>query len=73
MAIVTQDPILFGTSIKENIQYGNNEREVGMIEVIDAAKKANIHQFITSLPEVKLVVVHTASSKSLITLLKLLF
>lgn len=51
MAIVTQDPILFGTSIADNIAYGDNSREVSMEDVITAAKGANIHNFISTLPQ----------------------
>ena len=50
IGIVTQDPILFGVSIRENIAYGDNTRVVPMEEVIAAAKGANIHNFITTLP-----------------------
>ena len=38
--------------IAENIAYGDNTREVKLDEVIQAAKQANIHDFITSLPMV---------------------
>ena len=37
-------------SIRENIAYGDNTRVVPMEEVIAAAKGANIHNFITTLP-----------------------
>ena len=40
-------------SLAENIAYGDNTREVPMEEVIAAARKANIHQFITNLPQVR--------------------
>ena len=43
--------MLFDRSIKENIEYGDNEREVRMEEVISAARKANIHEFVAALPE----------------------
>ncbi|CAN2389827.1 Multidrug resistance protein, partial [Pristimantis euphronides] len=49
--IVSQEPILFDCSIKENIQYGDNNRSVPLEEVIEAAKEANIHTFIISLPQ----------------------
>jgi ABC-type multidrug transport system fused ATPase/permease subunit len=52
MAVVLQEPILFAVSIAENIAYGDNSRQVPMDDVIEAAKAANIHSFITSLPEV---------------------
>ena len=51
MGIVAQEPVLFDSTIRENIQYGNNERTVSMEEVIQAARKANIHEFISALPE----------------------
>ncbi len=54
MGIVQQEPVLFDTSIKENIAYGDNFREVPMSEIIEAARNANIHTFIESLPEVSL-------------------
>ncbi|WP_238524613.1 ABC transporter ATP-binding protein [Caldicellulosiruptor hydrothermalis] len=48
-AYVPQDCYLFNGSIYENIRYGKlNATEK---EVIEAAKKANIHDFIVSLPE----------------------
>lgn len=53
IGIVTQEPILFNSSIKDNIAYGEANREVPMDEIIYAAKKANIHNFITTLAQVK--------------------
>ena len=52
LGIVSQEPILFDLSIAENIAYGDNSREVSMDEIIEAAKKANIHNFIANLPQV---------------------
>ena len=49
--IYIQEPTLFDRTIAENIMYGDNTREVTMDEVVDAAKKANIHQFCSTLPE----------------------
>ena len=51
MAIVQQEPILFDTSIRENIAYGALS-EPSMDDVIKAARDANIHEFISSLPDV---------------------
>jgi len=49
MAIVPQEVILFGGTIKENIAYGNlNASEE---EIIKAAKGANAHDFISEFPE----------------------
>lgn len=39
--------------IAENIAYGDNSREVEMSEIIQSAKKANIHEFVSNLPLVK--------------------
>ena len=52
MGIVSQEPTLFDRSLSENIAYGDNSRDVSMDEVVEAARKANIHNFIASLPQV---------------------
>ena len=44
--------MLLNRSITDNIAYGDNSREVPMNEIIEAARKSNIHEFISSLPEV---------------------
>ncbi|RGC46937.1 ABC transporter ATP-binding protein [Absiella sp. AM29-15] len=49
IGIVQQDVYLFTGSIKENIAYGRPGASDD--EIIDAAKKANIHEFIMSLPD----------------------
>lgn len=49
MAVVPQDILLFGGSIRENIAYGNPEATE--VEILDAARKANALQFIESFPE----------------------
>ncbi|CAK6965537.1 bile salt export pump-like [Scomber scombrus] len=51
IGIVSQEPILFDCSIGENIKYGDNLREISMNEIISAAKKAQLHDFVMSLPE----------------------
>ncbi|CAF4251554.1 unnamed protein product, partial [Adineta steineri] len=49
--IVSQEPTLFDMSIRENISYGDNNREdIPLDEIIQVAKTANIHDFIQSLP-----------------------
>ena len=63
IGIVSQEPILFDSSIADNIAYGDNSREVPMDEIIAAARKANIHQFIESLPQVCLSVCPTAPAR----------
>lgn len=52
IGVVSQEPNLFDLSIRENIAYGDNSREVPMAEIIVAAKEANAHSFIETLPEV---------------------
>ena len=49
IGIVQQDVFLFNGSIKENILYG--KLDATEEEVIEAAKKANIYDYILSLPE----------------------
>uniref|UniRef100_A0A8C0RDZ9 ATP binding cassette subfamily B member 1 n=1 Tax=Canis lupus familiaris TaxID=9615 RepID=A0A8C0RDZ9_CANLF len=51
LGIVSQEPILFDCSIAENIAYGDNSRVVSHEEIMQAAKEANIHHFIETLPE----------------------
>ena len=48
VGIVLQDTFLFSATIRENISYGAPESEVE--EIIEAARVAQIHEFITSLP-----------------------
>ncbi|CAH0548000.1 unnamed protein product [Brassicogethes aeneus] len=50
IGIVSQEPNLFDRTIAQNIAYGANDRKVPMEEIIEAAKAANIHNFINSLP-----------------------
>lgn len=50
LGLVSQEPILFDRTIAENIAYGDNERNIPMAEIIEAAKAANIHDFVSKLP-----------------------
>ncbi|KAM3965199.1 ATP-dependent translocase ABCB1-like [Aphomia sociella] len=50
IGFVQQEPILFDRTIGDNIAYGDNSRQPSMDEIVEAAKQANIHNFITSLP-----------------------
>jgi ATP-binding cassette subfamily B (MDR/TAP) protein 1 len=59
LGIVSQEPVLFDRTIAENIAYGDNRRTVPMSEIIEVAKKANIHNFISSLPLVSSHLVNT--------------
>ena len=49
IGIVQQDVYLFCGTIKENISYG--KPDATMTEIMEAAKKANIHDFIEELPD----------------------
>ncbi|KAI3518024.1 hypothetical protein L1887_06363 [Cichorium endivia] len=49
IGLVQQEPSLFSTNIYENIKYGNEN--ASEIEVINAAKLANAHEFISRMPE----------------------
>lgn len=49
VGIVLQDSVLFSGTIADNICYG--KPDASMDEVISAAKQANIHDFIESLPD----------------------
>lgn len=49
IGLVQQDVYLFCGSIRENIAYGRPD--ASMEEIVEAAKKANIHEFIMGLPD----------------------
>ncbi|MCB9746734.1 MAG: ATP-binding cassette domain-containing protein [Alphaproteobacteria bacterium] len=49
IGVVSQEPILFATSIRDNIRYGRPGATDAEIE--DAAKAANAHDFILSFPD----------------------
>ncbi|XP_029461537.1 bile salt export pump isoform X2 [Rhinatrema bivittatum] len=51
IGIVSQEPVLFDSSIAENIKYGDNTKEISMDKIIEAAKKAQLHDFVMSLPD----------------------
>ncbi len=49
VGVVSQEPILFSTSIADNIRYGR--RGATQAEIEDAARVANAHDFVTRFPE----------------------
>jgi ATP-binding cassette subfamily B protein len=49
ISVVLQDPLLFSGSIEDNIRYG--KLDATPEQVLDAAKAANAHDFITRLPK----------------------
>ncbi|XP_053452714.1 bile salt export pump isoform X2 [Nycticebus coucang] len=51
IGIVSQEPVLFACSIMDNIKYGDNTKDIPVERVIAAAKQAQLHDFVMSLPE----------------------
>ncbi|KFK29048.1 hypothetical protein AALP_AA7G081900 [Arabis alpina] len=51
VSIVNQEPVLFSLSVAENIAYGLPNDHVSKDDIIKAAKAANAHDFIISLPQ----------------------
>ena len=49
IGVVSQEPVLFATTIAENIRYGRED--VSDEEMIAAAEAANAHSFISELPD----------------------
>ncbi|KAK4488469.1 hypothetical protein RD792_004233 [Penstemon davidsonii] len=49
MGLVSQEPALFATTIKENILFG--KEDASFEEVVEAAKASNAHNFISQLPQ----------------------
>lgn len=49
MAVVPQEVLLFGGTVRENIEYGRPGASEE--EILEAAKKANAHDFISAFPE----------------------
>lgn len=52
IGIVEQEPVLFSTTIAENIRYGRTDAT--MEDIVRAAKEANAYNFIMDLPQVPL-------------------
>ncbi len=50
IGVVNQEPVLFATTIAENIGFGKEGATQNEIE--EAARMANAHNFITNFPEV---------------------
>jgi ABC-type multidrug transport system fused ATPase/permease subunit len=49
IGIVRQDPFIFSTTLRDNIAYG--VRNARIENIVEASKRARIHDFIDSLPE----------------------
>lgn len=50
IGVVSQEPILFGVSIADNIRYGRED--ITNDELVEAAIQANAYDFIKELPNV---------------------
>ena len=53
MGLVSQEPVLFNDTIRANIAYGK-EGNATESEIVAATELANIHKFVSSLPQVSL-------------------
>lgn len=63
ICLCAQEPVLFACSIRENISYGltaHGKPEPSLEEVVQVAKLANAHEFISKFPEVGMVVITAA-------------
>lgn len=49
MGLVSQEPVLFSTSIAKNIMFGREDASMG--DVMEACRVANAHSFIEELPD----------------------
>lgn len=54
IGVVSQEPILFATTIAENIRYG--KESISQQEIEAAAKMANAHDFIMNFPKVRIMI-----------------
>jgi ABC-type multidrug transport system fused ATPase/permease subunit len=61
IGVVGQEPVLFATTIRENIRYGRGDATQEEIEA--AAREANAHDFISRLPEVLLLHTYLIASR----------
>ena len=51
IGLVSQEPTLFATSIKENLLLGRDSQSATLAEMEAAARVANAHSFIVKLPD----------------------
>ncbi|XP_049876844.1 mitochondrial potassium channel ATP-binding subunit isoform X2 [Pectinophora gossypiella] len=49
LGLISQEPVLFATTVKENIRYG--KPDASDAEIMNAAKTANAHEFILGFPD----------------------
>ena len=60
IGVVSQEPVLFDTTIRENIRYGRDGTSDEEIE--NAARQANAYDFIMKLPQVRLSGINICST-----------
>ena len=53
IGVVSQEPVLFGTTISQNIRFGRED--VTQEEIEDACRKSNAYEFIERLPNVRIL------------------
>src|SRR6218665_3294783 len=51
MSLVSQEPILFNCSIRDNICYGDTTRQISDSEIFQVAQQTNVMEFLSKLPE----------------------
>lgn len=51
IGLVSQEPALFATSIRENLLLGRDSQSATLAEMEEAARVANAHSFIIKLPD----------------------
>lgn len=67
IGVVSQEPILFATTIAENIRYG--KEGISQQEIEAAAKMANAHDFIMKFPNVRIMVAISKISFGILSIL----
>ena len=67
LGLVSQDPQLFSLSVSQNIALGKKNQVASQEEIVDAARAANAHSFICSLPEGYDTIVGTSVNSSQIS------
>lgn len=67
IGVVSQEPILFATTIAENIRYG--KEGISQQEIEAAAKMANAHDFIMKFPNVRIMVAISKISIGILSIL----
>jgi len=67
LGLVSQDPQLFSLSVSQNIALGKQNQVASQEEIVAAARAANAHSFVCSLPEAYDTVVGTSVNSSQIS------